>query len=192
MGSPSRHHSLAHSPPWIRRGGCAAGADGVVGFTRWMRNGGGEMVLLGQHHPGASRHPSSSEDGSFFGNPVLYGNSRAPPLTPPLPHSPPWIRRGGCAAGADGVVGFTRWMRNGGGEMVFLGQHHPGASRHPSSSEEGSFFRQRPCSTETQERHHSLAHSPTPLLGIRRGGCANGADGVVRINRVDAPTAQTE
>src|SRR5262245_41777030 len=45
----------ADSPPWLRRG--AAKRRGG-----WFK----KINLLDQHHPGASRHPSSSEEGSVL------------------------------------------------------------------------------------------------------------------------------
>src|SRR5216684_4225451 len=55
--------------------------------------------------------------------------------------------------------GKPRLSRGWGGvgqEIQSLGQHHPGASRHPSSAEEGSFVRLRHCVQSPADKTNHL------------------------------------
>src|SRR5580765_2292848 len=77
-------------PSWHRRGGCAAGADGVVGqvpkqFLTKSPNSGCQStrensMLYLTYHPGASRHPSCARRGVRSDLPSMLL---------------PWNRRGG-------------------------------------------------------------------------------------------------
>ena len=149
-------------PSLIRRGGScdqhhpSSSEEGSLGVPTTGRGSWRRLPSLirrggscDQHHPGASRHPSSSEEGSLGGTDHWSRELETTPLldkevvvlaistTPAVRATPPHLRRGALVVPTTGrgeLETTPPLIRRGGS----CDQHHPGTSRHPSSSEEGA------------------------------------------------------
>src|SRR6266567_9337908 len=132
--------ALRATPPHTRRGNSCRSRCPLPPrrFAPPLLIRGGEIRagLAVPYHPGASRHPSSYEEGKFV--PVSLS-----PTTPALRATPPHTRRGNSCRSRCPLPPrrFAPPLLIRGGEIRagLAVPYHPGASRHPSSYEEGKF-----------------------------------------------------